>query len=70
MNFRNLKNTSINMPSNTIHKINYNIPNNYNNVNKMRHLQIKTCFFCDKPGRLSEDYADLTWIKQDHNFSN
>jgi len=28
MNFRNLRRTSINMPSNTIHKVNYNVPNN------------------------------------------
>jgi len=34
MNFRNLRSTSINMPSNAIHKVNYIIPNNYNNVNK------------------------------------
>ncbi|KAG4105885.1 hypothetical protein H8356DRAFT_1418063 [Neocallimastix lanati (nom. inval.)] len=60
-NFRNLRSTSINMPSNDIHKVNYNILNNYNNVNKMKHLQIKTCFFCDKPGHLTKDY---------HNFSN
>ena len=35
MNFKNLRSTSINIPSNAIHKVNYNIPNNYNNVNKM-----------------------------------
>jgi len=69
-NFRNLRSTSINMPSNDIHKVNYNIPNNYNNVNKMKHLQIKTCFFCDKPGHLTKDCTDLARIKQGHNFSN
>jgi len=58
------------MPSNDIHKVNYNIPNNYNNVNKMKHLQIKTCFFCDKPGHLTKNCANLVRIKQDHNFSN
>jgi len=63
MNFKNLRSTSINMPSNAIHKVNYNIPNNYNNVNRMRHLQIKTCFFCDKPGHLTKDCADLARIK-------
>jgi len=69
-NFRNLRSTSINMLSNDIHKVNYNIPNNYNNVNKMKHLQIKTCFFCDKPGHLTKDCTDLARIKQGHNFSN
>ena len=34
MNFKNLRNTSINMPSNAIKKVNYNILNNYNNVNE------------------------------------
>ncbi|KAG4104989.1 hypothetical protein H8356DRAFT_925946, partial [Neocallimastix lanati (nom. inval.)] len=70
MNYKNLRNTSINMPSNAINKVNYNIPNNYNNVNKMRHLQIKTCSFCDKPGHLTKDCTNLARIKQDHNFSN
>ncbi|KAG4101339.1 hypothetical protein H8356DRAFT_1034626, partial [Neocallimastix lanati (nom. inval.)] len=46
------------------------ITNNYNNVNKMRHLQIKTCFFCDKSYHLTKDCTDLTRIKQDHNLSN
>jgi len=69
MNFKNLRNISINMPSNAINKVNYNIPNNYNNVNKMRHLQIKTCFFCDKSYHLTKDCSDLARIKQDHNFS-
>jgi len=32
------------MPSNDIHKVNYDIPNNWNNVNKMRYLQIKKLF--------------------------
>jgi len=62
--------SSINMSSNAIHKVNYDIPNNYNNVNKMRHIQIKTYFFCDKPGHLTKDCADLARIEQDHNFSN
>ena len=36
----------------------------------MRHLQIKTCFFCDKSYHLTKDCTDLTRIKQDHNLSN
>jgi len=63
-NFRNLRSTSINMPSNDIHKVNYNILNNYNNVNKMKHLQIKTCFFCDKPGHLTKDCTVLARINK------
>jgi len=58
------------MPSNNLHKVNYNIPNNYNKVNKMRHLQIKTCFFYDKPDHFTKGCADLAIIKHDLNFSN
>ena len=58
------------MPSYAIHEVNYAIPNNYNNINKMRQIQIKTYFFCDKSGHLTKDCADLARTKQDHNFSN
>jgi len=68
MNFKNLKSTFINMLSNSIHKNNYNIQNNYNNENKMGQIQIKTCFFWDKPGHLTKNCTDLARIKQDYNF--
>jgi len=39
-------------------------------VNRMQCLQIKTCYFCNQPGYLVKNYADLAKIKQDPNFIN
>ncbi|KAG4086078.1 hypothetical protein H8356DRAFT_1353288 [Neocallimastix lanati (nom. inval.)] len=69
INFRNLRYTSINMPSNNLHKVNYNIPNNYNKVNKMRHLQIKTCFFYDKPDHFTKGYEKYVLLKEEININ-
>jgi len=39
-------------------------------VNRMQSLQIKTCYFCNQPGHLAKDCAELVKIKQDPNFIN
>jgi len=70
----NINNNYLNNRNNNNYKINNNqIPNNDGMddlINRMQSLQIKTCYFCNQPGHLIKDYAELAKIKQDPNYIN
>jgi len=72
----NTSNNNNNSPRNNFHNNNHSHNNSDNNdsmddlVNKMQQLQIKTCYFCHKPGHFIRDCADFAQLQKDPNFIN